>query len=72
MPINKDMQLVALITKRHFWLLFAGLLGLGAAGGYYYNNTGRYSLSTSQVNQKKPVDYQQVYKDIVEILEDNE
>ncbi|CAO3646719.1 unnamed protein product [Cunninghamella echinulata] len=49
-------------------LLFLGLAALGGAGGYYYHNSS-HSVSTTQV---KNIDYQQVYNDIAERLDDND
>ncbi|CAO3628842.1 unnamed protein product [Cunninghamella blakesleeana] len=48
-------------------ILFLGLAALGGAGGYYYHNSS-HSVST----QKKPIDYQQIYNEIAELLEDND
>ncbi|KAL1935218.1 hypothetical protein VTP01DRAFT_4358 [Rhizomucor pusillus] len=56
-------------------LFFLGLAGLGAAGGYYYYNTTQTVQtrpSPQAVQEKtKKVDYNQVYKDIAELLESN-
>ncbi|ORX47440.1 heme peroxidase [Hesseltinella vesiculosa] len=50
--------------------LFLGLAALGGAAGYYYHNS-THSLAP-QKTESKPVDYEQVYKDIADILEDND
>lgn len=54
-----------------------GLAALGAAGGYYYFNTTQ-DVKTKPVEKeaksldKKPIDYEEVYNAIADILEDNE
>lgn len=53
-------------------LLFLGLAALGGAGGYYYHNSQQGVKVLDSSNKKKNIDYNQVYKDIAEILEDNE
>lgn len=52
-------------------LLFLGLAALGGAGGYYYHNSQQ-GVKVLDSNKKKDIDYNQVYKDIAELLEDNE
>ncbi|KAI7881403.1 heme peroxidase [Lichtheimia hyalospora FSU 10163] len=52
-------------------LLFLGLAALGGAGGYYYH-TSQQGVKVLDSNKKKNIDYNQVYKDIAEILEDND
>lgn len=52
-------------------LLFLGLAALGGAGGYYYHNSQQ-GVKVLDSNKKKGIDYNQVYKDIAELLEDNE
>ncbi|ORZ23649.1 heme peroxidase [Absidia repens] len=44
------------------------------ARGYYFNSASKYSVgsSASQKSEKKPIDYVQVYKDIADILEDDD
>lgn len=53
-------------------LLFLGLAALGGAGGYYYHNSQQGVKVLDSSSKKKNIDYNQVYKDIAEILEDNE
>ncbi|KAI9253479.1 heme peroxidase [Phascolomyces articulosus] len=52
-------------------LLFLGLAALGGAGGYYYH-TSTQSVKTASPASPKGVDYSQVYKDIAELLEDDD
>ncbi|KAI8146624.1 heme peroxidase [Fennellomyces sp. T-0311] len=53
-------------------LLFLGLAGLGGAAGYYYNTSSQSTKSAQTVKEKtKSVDYNQVYKDIAELLDED-
>jgi cytochrome c peroxidase len=53
------------------------LAALGASAGYYYNSTQSFktkSLSTpasSTTEKKKDIDYQRVYNDIAEMLDED-
>ncbi|RIA94694.1 heme peroxidase, partial [Glomus cerebriforme] len=51
------------------WLGAIGLIGAGA--GYYYYNTNS-TLNTTKVLKKPIIDYQKVYNEIADILEDND
>ncbi|KAG2223408.1 hypothetical protein INT45_001714 [Circinella minor] len=53
-------------------LLFLGLAALGGAGGYYYHNSTQ-SIKTPSITEAKTksVDYNQVYKDIAELLDED-
>ncbi|KAI9322882.1 heme peroxidase [Dichotomocladium elegans] len=56
-------------------LLFLGLAALGGAGGYYYYNSQQEVKVVDKVEtaeKSKSVDYYKVYKDIADILEDND
>jgi hypothetical protein len=59
-------------------LSLLGLAALGAAGGYYYYSTTQ-DVKTKPAAAKeaksldtKPLDYEEVYQAIADILEDNE
>ncbi|KAG2175374.1 hypothetical protein INT43_001021 [Umbelopsis isabellina] len=56
--------------------VFLGLAALGAAGGYYYYSTTQDvkvgAKTTEKSLDKKPIDYQEVYNAIADILEDND
>ncbi|KAI8333536.1 heme peroxidase [Chlamydoabsidia padenii] len=72
-PISRTYTTQQPKKRRINKLVMISLLGAGAAGGYYYNNTAKYSLSTAQATpMKQSVDYQQVYKDVADILENND
>lgn len=50
----------------------AGLAALGGAGGYYYHNSSQSVKKAEAVQAKtESVDYNQVYKEIAELLEEN-
>ncbi|KAI8063469.1 heme peroxidase [Gongronella butleri] len=51
--------------------VFLALALAGAGAGYYYH-TSTHSLAPQKVAQDQSVNYEQVYKDIAEILEDND
>ncbi|KAI8641318.1 heme peroxidase [Parasitella parasitica] len=59
-------------------LVFLTLAALGAGAGYYYNSTQSFktktissSSSDAPTEKKKDIDYQQVYNDIAEMLDDD-
>lgn len=53
------------------------LAALGAGAGYYYNSTQTIKTKTlstpavSKTEKKKNIDYQQVYNDIAEMLDED-
>ncbi|CAO0803667.1 unnamed protein product [Mucor circinelloides] len=58
-------------------LVFLTLAALGAGAGYYYNSTQTIKTKTlstpavSKTEKKKNIDYQQVYNDIAEMLDED-
>jgi cytochrome c peroxidase len=50
------------------------LAALGGAAGYYYNSTQSFKTKTAPAvtsEKKKDIDYQQVYNDIAEMLDED-
>ncbi|KAG0178340.1 heme peroxidase [Apophysomyces sp. BC1021] len=47
------------------------LTALGGAAGYYYTNSTSTVLTKPITEQKKDIDYNKIYKDIAELLEEN-
>lgn len=55
------------------------MVALGAAGGYYYNSTQEFKTKTvprtpgsaPSGNQKKDIDYQKIYNEIADMLDED-
>ncbi|CAO3632592.1 unnamed protein product [Mucor hiemalis] len=56
-------------------LVFLTLVALGGAAGYYYNSTQSFKTKSAPAavpeKKKKDIDYQQIYNDIAELLDEN-